>query len=134
MTRPVNTTLADKGFVARDEFSAEDEAVIGHIAGIDDIVGFHAESVPELVSAFREAADDFVGTCERIGKAPETMFSGELMVRVDPSVHAQAARAAERAGKSLAQWTEDALRAAARKSRPRALSSRHRTTGRAERP
>ncbi|MGY2050879.1 toxin-antitoxin system HicB family antitoxin [Methylobacterium sp. JK268] len=36
------------------------------------------------------------------------------MVRIDPAVHAEAARAAASAAKSLAQWTEDVLRAAAK--------------------
>jgi predicted HicB family RNase H-like nuclease len=35
------------------------------------------------------------------------------MVRVAPEVHASAALAAQLAGKSLAKWTEEKLRAAA---------------------
>lgn len=109
----MNNTLTYKGFVARVEFSAEDSAFVGRIAGINDIIGFHAESVPDLTSAFHEAVDDYIETCAQIGKAPEKAFSGKLMVRIDPEVHAQAAREAELAGKSLAQWTEDVLRNAA---------------------
>jgi predicted HicB family RNase H-like nuclease len=70
----MNKMLAYKGFVARVEFSAEDSAFIGRIAGINDIIGFHAESVPELTSAFHEAVDDSIETCARIGKAPEKAF------------------------------------------------------------
>ncbi len=45
------------------------------------------------------------------------------MVRVDPAVHAQAAKAAEMTGKSLAQWAEDHLRQAAQNDIVRAKSA-----------
>ena len=41
---------------------------MGHIAGIRDIVGFHGESVAELKAAFHEAVDDYLVTCEKLGK------------------------------------------------------------------
>lgn len=34
-----------KGYAARIEYSDEDGCFIGHIAGIQDIVGFHGSSV-----------------------------------------------------------------------------------------
>ena len=40
------------------EYSDEDDCLIEHIAGINDIVGFHASSVPELHTTFEEAVDD----------------------------------------------------------------------------
>ena len=45
-----------------------------------------------------------------IGKSPQKPYSGQIMVRVDPAVHARAAMAAELSGKSLAKWTEERLR------------------------
>jgi predicted HicB family RNase H-like nuclease len=102
-----------KGYVARVEFDAEDEIFVGHLAGINDIIGFHADNVAELKAVFREAVDDYIATCAKIGKKPEKPYSGKVMFRVDPEVHARAARAAELAGKSLNQWAEEALRRAA---------------------
>jgi len=49
-----------KGYVAHIEYSEEDAAFVGHIAGIRDIVGFHGESVDELRAAFEEAVDDYL--------------------------------------------------------------------------
>jgi predicted HicB family RNase H-like nuclease len=57
--------------------------------------------------------DDYVATCAKIGKTPQKPYSGQIMVRVDPQVHANAAIAAELSGKSLAKWTEEKLAAAA---------------------
>ncbi len=98
-----------KGFYARVEFDDDDGIFIGHIAGINDVVGFHADNVADLKSAFHEAVDDYVATCQKIGKPAEKSFSGNMMLRVDPALHAKAALAAELAGKSLNQWGEDAV-------------------------
>jgi predicted HicB family RNase H-like nuclease len=81
----------------------------GHIAGIKDIIGFHADSVNELKQAFYEAVDDYLATCEKLGRAPQKPYSGKLMLRIPPEVHAHAAMMAEAHGKSLNQWAADIL-------------------------
>ena len=43
-----------KGYTARIEYSTEDGCLIGEIAGIRDIVGFHGDSVAELRAAFEK--------------------------------------------------------------------------------
>lgn len=102
-------TMTYKGYAARIEYSDEDGCFIGHIAGINDIVGFHGESVPELRVAFEEAVDDYLETCEKLNHSPQKPFSGKLMLRLPPDVHAAIAIAAEVSGKSINQWTTDTL-------------------------
>ena len=109
----MSNILSHRGYKARVEFDAEDGLFFGRIAGIRDGVSFHADTVPALVQAFQEAVDDYLETCAKLGKTPERPFSGKLMLRVDPAVHAKSVEAAELAGKSLNQWTEDVLRKAA---------------------
>lgn len=104
--------MTHKGYFARIEFDAEDEIFVGHIAGIRDTVGFHADTVAALKDAFAEALDDYLETCRRIGKEPERPASGKFMVRIDPEVHARAVQAAELSGTSLAKWSEAVLAAA----------------------
>ena len=104
-----------RGYAARIEFDAEDEIFTGRIAGIRDVVGFHAQTVDDLKQAFHEAVDDYVATCEKLGQSPQKPYSGNLMLRVDPEVHSRAAMAAELAGKSLNQWSEEVLAAAVEK-------------------
>lgn len=104
------------GYAALVEFDAEDEIFTGRIAGISDVIGFHADNVADLKAAFREALDDYLETCAKIGKAPQKPASGNLMLRVDPEVHARAALAAELAGKSLNQWGEQVIADAAEKA------------------
>lgn len=103
-----------KGYAARIEFDAEDELFVGHIAGINDVVGFHSDTVAGLKASFHEAVDDYLESCAKLGKTPEKPFSGKVMFRVTPEVHARAALAAQLAGKSLNQWAEEALDEASR--------------------
>ncbi|MCQ1569724.1 type II toxin-antitoxin system HicB family antitoxin [Neorhizobium galegae] len=42
------------------EFDAEDEIFVGHIAGIADLIGFHANTLAEAETAFHEAVDDYL--------------------------------------------------------------------------
>lgn len=106
-------SLSYKGYSARIEFDAEDELFFGRLAGVSDVVGFHGDSVASLKQAFHEAVDDYVETCRKLGKPPQKPYSGKMMFRVDPDVHARAAKAADLAGKSLNQWAEDVLSKAA---------------------
>jgi predicted HicB family RNase H-like nuclease len=99
-----------KGYSARIEYDDEDAILVGHIAGIKDIIGFHAESVVELRGAFEQAVDDYVVACEQLGQSPDKSSNGKILLRVDPEIHRAALIAAELKGKSLNQWATDVLR------------------------
>ncbi len=105
--------MSYKGYSARIDYDAEDEIFFGKLAGITDGVGFHADTVADLKAAFHEAVDDYIETCIKLGKDPQKAYSGKMMFRVDPDVHAQAAKAAELSGKSLNQWAAEVLAKAA---------------------
>jgi predicted HicB family RNase H-like nuclease len=105
----MNNSLAYKGYAARVEFSSEDECFVGHVAGIKDVVGFHGETVAELKASFQQAVDDYVDTCSKVGKTPQKPYSGKLMLRIPPEIHAAIATAAELNGQSINQWASEAL-------------------------
>ena len=110
----MTNTMTHRGYSARIGYDDEDGVFTGRIAGIRDGVGFHADSVETLREAFREAVEDYIETCARIGKEPQKPYSGRMMFRVSPEVHRRSALAAELAGKSLNQWAEEVLERAAR--------------------
>jgi predicted HicB family RNase H-like nuclease len=110
----MTNTMTYKGYAALIEYDDEDGIFTGRIAGIRDRVGFHADSVNELRKAFHEAVDDYLETCDRIGKEPQKAYSGQVMFRISPEVHRKAAIAAELSGKSLNQWAEEVLDRATR--------------------
>ncbi len=101
-----------RDYSARIEYSDEDGCFVGRVAGIRDVVGFHGESVAELKAAFEEAVDDYLATCEKLNRAPQRPYSGKVMLRIDPEVHARAAMRAEAEGKSLNAWAQEALQRA----------------------
>ena len=105
-------TMTYKGYAARIEYSDEDECFIGHIATIQDIVGFHGESVTALREAFEEAVDDYLETCEKLNRAPQKPYSGNLMLRIPSEIHAAIATAAEVSGKSINQWATNTFKQA----------------------
>ena len=105
-------TMSYKGYSARIEFDAEDRLFVGHIAGIRDIVGFHGESVGELEAAFHEAVDDYLAACKKLGQEPNRPFSGRVMLRIPPEVHARARADAQIRGLSLNQWASQAFQRA----------------------
>ena len=106
-------TMTHKGYAARVEFDAEDRIFVGHIAGIRDIVGFHGESVDGLESAFHEAVDDYLAVCKKLGQTPDKPYSGRVMLRLPPELHARASAAAQVTGLSFNQWAAKALEQAA---------------------
>ncbi|MDP8207531.1 MAG: type II toxin-antitoxin system HicB family antitoxin [Candidatus Electryonea clarkiae] len=106
-------TMKYKSYSARIEYSDEDGCFIGHIAGIEDIIGFHGESVSEVRGAFEEAVDDYLETCEKLNRSPQKSYSGKLMLRIPSEVHAAVATAAKVSGKSINQWAAEKLAHAA---------------------
>ncbi len=102
-----------KRYTARVEYDSEDRIFVGHIVGIRDIVSFHGGDVDKLEAAFHEAVDGYLKACARLKQKPNKPYSGKLMLRLPPEVHAAAATAAEVAGESLNQWASKVLRQAA---------------------
>ena len=99
----MSSTMTYKGQEARIEFDSRDNVFVGRLVGITDVVSFHADNVAELRAAFKEAVDDYLETCAKIGKAPQQASSGKLMLRVPPEVHGAALVFAQAAGTSLNQ-------------------------------
>lgn len=97
-------TMIHKDYAAQIAYSDEDQCFVGHIAGIKDVVGFHGESVVELRNAFVEAVDDYLESCAKLNRPPQKPYSGKLMLRIPPELHAAVAVAAQVSGKSLNQW------------------------------
>ena len=103
-----------KGYSARIEYSDEDGCFVGRVAGIRDQLTFHGESVDEVRKAFEEALDFYLETSAERGEMPNKPYSGKLLLRVAPEVHAAVATAAEVSGKSINQWAAERLSEAAK--------------------
>ena len=105
----MNNTMQYKGYSAIIRFSAEDGCLVGHIAGINDIVGFHGDSVEEIHKAFEEAVDFYLDSSAKMGHEPNKPYSGRVTLRLPPELHAKLAVKAEMEGSSLNNWMVTAL-------------------------
>ena len=98
-----------KGYTGTVEYSEKDACLFGRLVGIDDIISYEGESVPEIRQAFHEAVDDYLSDCAAAGKQPNKPYSGKFILRLDPELHARLALQAQEAGKSLNQYAVDVL-------------------------
>ncbi|MFS9382570.1 type II toxin-antitoxin system HicB family antitoxin [Citrobacter sp. ANG330] len=106
-------TMTYKGYAAKIDYSDEDLCFVGHVAGIRDVIGFHADNVADLRNAFEEAVDDYLSYCAKQGREPLRPASGKISLRISPEVHSAINIAAEVSGKSVNQWINDTLTKAA---------------------
>lgn len=101
--------MKHRGYAAHIEYDEEDRIFVGHLAGIKDIVGFHGTTVDELEAAFHESVDSYISISEETGRAVQKPYSGKLMLRISPDIHAAVATAAQINGKSINQWASEVL-------------------------
>jgi len=100
----MSNTMHYKGYSAIVRYSADDECLVGHIAGINDIVGFHGDSAEEMRKAFEDAVDFYLDSCAKMGHEPNKPYSGRVTLRLPPELHAKLAVQAEIEGSSLNNW------------------------------
>lgn len=112
----MSNTMSYRGYTASMVFDSDDKIIVGRVVDIDDIITFHADSVGEFEANFNAVIDDYIAACEQTGAATEKPASGKLMLRVAPTVHAAALKAAARSGVSLNKWAEKALSSASKKA------------------
>lgn len=104
-----------KGYTASMIFDADDKIIVGRVLDIGDIIAFHGESVSDFEANFHTIVDGYVTASAALSEQPETLASGNVMLRIAPEVHTAALKAAARSGTSLNKWAEKALGKAARK-------------------
>ena len=102
-------TMTYHGYTARVEYDPRDEIFVGRVLGIEDRITFHGATVATLRREFRTAIDHYLTDCATQRRAPQKPYSGKILLRVAPDVHAHAAMSAAAQGKSLNQWAAEIL-------------------------
>jgi len=105
----MNDILQYKNYYASVSFSAVDEVFYGKIIGINDLVSFEGSSVKELKTAFKEAVEDYLETCQEIGKSPDKTYKGTFNVRVPATLHKEASLFAAVHNITLNEFVKTAL-------------------------
>jgi predicted HicB family RNase H-like nuclease len=107
------TMMSYKGYEAVIEFDDEAELFHGEVINLRDVITFQGASVAELKEALKGSIEDYLAFCKERGEEPEKPFSGQFVVRADPSLHKAVFSAAKRAGVSLNKWVTATLERAA---------------------
>lgn len=105
----MKNTLSYKGFTARIEFDPDDKIFFGRVLGVREIIGFHGETVKELVTDFHNAINHYLELCRQRGEKPQKTYSGKLTLRLSPDIHASIATVAAHTGKSINKWVAETL-------------------------
>jgi len=90
-----------KGYTGSVEISREDNLIFGKIECINDLVSYQAETPIELQAAFEEAVDDYLETCNEIGRTPDKEMSGTFQVRIGSELHKKVYLESVKLGTSL---------------------------------
>jgi predicted HicB family RNase H-like nuclease len=105
----MNELLEYAGYIGSAEVDSENGVLVGRLLFIRDAIGYEADTVPALVSAFREAVDDYLAACKEDGTEPDVPCKGSFNVRVGPERHRKAAIAARNADVSLNDFVAKAI-------------------------
>lgn len=105
----MTNSMTYKGYVARVEYDPRDDVFVGRVLGIEDRITFHGATVAQLRRDFHAAIDHYLADCAARGRRTQKPYSGKILLRVSPEVHARAATIAEAQGKSLNQWAAEVL-------------------------
>jgi len=106
----MSNVMEYKGYYSSPKYSAEDNVFWGKLEGISDSISFEGTTVNELQTAFIEAVDDYIYTCEQNGMIPKTPFKGRFEINIAPAVHRQIVNFAANKDVSLNQVVETALK------------------------
>lgn len=98
-----------KGFHGSISVSMEDNILYGKIECINDVVTFEAESPADLKLAFEDAVDDYLETCQMVGKEPEKPLSGTFNIRIGADLHKKAYLHAKNEGMSLNDFVKHSM-------------------------
>lgn len=63
-------TMHYRGYQASMTFDPDDKIIVGRVLDIEDLIGFHGESVADFEQAFHRAIDTYLEACETLGQEP----------------------------------------------------------------
>lgn len=99
-----------KGFIGSIDISAEDKCLYGKLLHVNDLVTYEAKTVIDLEKEFKKSVDDYLKTCDKLGREAAKPFKGTLNVRIGKILHKEAALRAALYGISINEYIKGAIR------------------------
>lgn len=100
-----------KGYTGVVEYDPDAKIFSGYVADLRDEIYFEGESVSELESSMYRAVDHYLEVCKKRGEEPDRPYSGNVRLRLDPSLHREVAKSAAVDHKSMNEWLKEAAEA-----------------------
>ena len=76
----MKNTLDYKGFTSHIEFDSEDNIFVGRVLGVNDIIGFHGETMAELKTDFHNAIDHYLNVYRECEETPQKPCSSDNFI------------------------------------------------------
>ncbi len=81
----------------------------GEFIGLSTKLVFLAQDIDELFRQGEIVLEDFLARCRLDGTEPLQEYSGELILRIHPGLHAEVAAQAFASGKTVNQWLAEMI-------------------------
>lgn len=81
------TTLEYKNYQGSISVDLDTGVLFGKILFVNDLVTYEALTVASLQQEFQAAVDDYLKTCQQLGREAQQPCSGVFNVRVGPTLH-----------------------------------------------
>lgn len=98
-----------KGYEATIEYDDEDQIFFGRVINTRDVISFDGESVAELRQSFEAVIEEYLEDCQKEGKEPDKVFSGQFNLRITPELHRKLSIKAKKQNVSLNTLVEEVL-------------------------
>lgn len=81
--------LKYKGYEGTAELDMDRGVCRGKVLLINDLITYESDSPRELQKQFEAAIEDYIQTCEELGRPAQTPLKGQFNVRISPDLHKQ---------------------------------------------
>ncbi len=97
------------GYQAVIQYDPEIEMFRGEFIGLNGGADFYAKDIDSLRREGEISLKVFLDMCREDGIEPRKRYSGRFNLRISPELHAEIAKRATAAGRSLNQWVVEVL-------------------------
>lgn len=105
----MSNSLEYKGYLGSIECDSENECFYGKVLFINDSIYYQGKAFEELKQCFCNAVDEYLETCEEMGRDPDKPFSGSFNVRIGQQLHRKLAYKTTRKGIAINAGVIEAL-------------------------
>ncbi len=86
-----------------------DDCIRGRILCIEDVITFEGENVSVLETSFKNAVNEYLNHCEKMGKPANKSYSGSFNILIGTDLHRLPAQYAKLKKMSLNELVKSAL-------------------------